>query len=383
LRIRYLTHHSPWPAWSGGAIREAYLLSALSARFAIDVVGICRSSGADASAVVQHLGVRSASFYCDEARRTMRRQRYSAKVKHLFRSESYSLDLVDAVHVEGGYLFHLLPPTHHKRTCLVEHNIESDVLEQFAVLMDDPWLVRASHRVAELEVRAWRSAAAVVAVTPEDRCEIMRRVGRTDVHVVPNGCDHVPAGQATALPPAAPPTALLLANYAYPPNADALHRMLHDLWPCILANLPDARLIVAGSGLSATQRDMADGTPGTDAVGFVDDVSAVLDQADVLVCPLRAGGGVKVKVLESIRRGCPVVTTTIGAQGIHGPARSALHVTDSTAGLIQVTTALLDARHLRAKRRRQTLRAGAGLATWAHASATLASVWSEICVRDG
>jgi glycosyltransferase involved in cell wall biosynthesis len=118
--------------------------------------------------------------------------------------------------------------------------------------------------------------------------------------------------------------------------------------------------------------------PGVDVVGFVNDIATVIDQADVLVCPLRAGGGVKVKVLEALHRGCPVVTTTIGAQGIHGIAWSAMRIVDSTQGLIEATTAVLCSPDLRARRHQGTLGAGTMLTSWRDASAVLAAIWSMI-----
>ena len=380
--VLYLTHHSPWPAHSGGTVREAQLLRELSATFQIDVLGVCRSSTAAPEDVAAHLGVRSVDFFPDEARRTTRRQRHSAKLERLLAYRPSPLDQVDVVHVEGGYLFHLLPPAYHSLICLVEHNIESDVLHQIGTLRASTQLLRASRRVALLEERAWRAAAVVAAVTAEDHAEITRRTGRADIRIAPNGADHIAQGTAVAPIRTGPPTALFLANHAYAPNADALALMLDAIWPQVRAHLPDAHLALAGSSLSDDQRAAAQVVPGVDVMGFVNDIAAVIDQADVLVCPLRAGGGIKVKVLEALRRGCPVVTTTIGAQGIHGTARSAMQIVDSTQGLIEATTALLRSSGLRAQRRHETLGAGAMLPSWRDASAVLAGIWSTIgCAR--
>lgn len=380
--VLYLTHHSPWPAHSGGTVRETQLLTALSATFRIDVTGVCRSLPADPEEVAARLGVRSVDFFPDEARRTTRRQRHSTKLEQLLTCQPSPLDQVDIVHVEGSYLFHLLPPAYHSRTCLVEHNIESDVLHQIGSLRASTRLLRTSRRVALLEERAWRAAAIVAALTVEDHTEITRRSERADVRIAPNGADHLAQGAAVAPVLDGPPTALFLANYAYPPNADALALMLGAIWPQVCVRLPDAHLVLAGSGLSDDQRAGAQTVPGVDVVGFVRDVATVIDQADVLVCPLRAGGGVKIKVLEALRRGCPVVTTTIGAQGIHGTARSAIRIVDCTQGLIEATAAVLCSPGLRARRRQETLIAGATLPSWRDASTVLAGIWSTIgCAR--
>src|SRR5882672_5063240 len=186
LQVLYLTHHSPWPPHSGGAVREAQLLMALSAAFRIDVLGVCRSLTADPEDVAARLGVRSVDFFPDEACRTTRRQRHSVKLGQLLACQPSPLEQVDIVHVEGGYLFHLLPPAYHNRTCLVEHNIESDVLHQIGTLRASTRLLRAARRVALLEERAWRAAAVVAAVTDEDHAEMTRRTGRPDIRIAPN-----------------------------------------------------------------------------------------------------------------------------------------------------------------------------------------------------
>jgi polysaccharide biosynthesis protein PslH len=377
-QVLYLTHHSPWPAHSGGTVREAQLLTALSAEFRIDVVGVCRSMAADPGEVAERLGVRSVDFFGDEARRTLRRQRYSAKLEQLLTCQPSPLEHVDLVHVEGGYLFHLLPATRHDRTCLVEHNIESDILGQIARIRGSAALMRTSYRVARLEERAWQEAAVVAAVTAEDQAEITRRTGRTDVRVVPNGADHIATGGRNTIGDTRAPTVLFLANHNYAPNADALDLLLSTIWPAVHARLPRARLVIAGSGLPDQQRHTAHSVPGVEVVGFVADLSGVFDRADVLVCPLRVGGGVKVKVLEALRRGCPVVTTTIGAQGVHGTARSAVRIVNSIQEMVEATTAVLGSPQLRARRRAETLAAGASLMSWREASATLAAIWSTM-----
>ncbi|WP_261569143.1 glycosyltransferase [Frankia gtarii] len=327
------------------------------------------------------LGVRSTILDPDEGRRSTRPQRYSSRLSARFAAGLYRDDLIDVIHVEGGYLFHQVPAELQRHTCLVEHNIESDVLRQFAGLLGDQVLARSAHRTAQVEERAWRRAGAVAAVTPEDRAEIERRSGRPDVFLVPNGSDHLPAGAGRVLPPSAPPTALMVANFSYLPNADALQVILNSVWPKILNEIPEARLLLAGSNISAQQRESASRVPAVEVIGFVEDVATVFDQADVLVCPLRAGGGIKVKVLESIRRGCPVVTTTIGAQGITGRVRSALHIVDDLADLATATAILLRARDERALRREQMLLVSADMLSWKDASSMLGKVWEMVATE--
>jgi polysaccharide biosynthesis protein PslH len=373
--VIYLTHHVPWPATSGGTVRETNLLTRLAERFVIDLVAVCRpGTTGDPARIRDALGLRSARLFADRSRPGLRRAHFSDAALGALTASGARPDGHHVVHVEGGYLFPHVPPILHEYTCIAEHNVESQVLEQFATLTGDPGVARAAARVARLEERAWRQAGSVVAVTPEDRHHIMRRSGRSDIGLVQNGADHVPLAVDTTTD-LGPATALLLGSWAYAPNADALAHTLRDIWPPIIAAVPDARLLIAGAGLSADQRHRAEHAKGVEVAGFVEDLAELLSSVDVLVCPLRAGGGVKVKVLEALRRGCPVVTTPIGAQGIFGPGRAALHLATSTAGLVEHTARLLAEPGRRAAARAAALVGGANLPTWTEAADELSRIW--------
>lgn len=260
-RVLYLTHHVPWPALSGGTLREYQLLARLGHRFAIELIAVGRAEQASVHYQTNPFGLLSAELHRDESAATTRRQRHSDRVRRSL-AQALIADRFDAVHVEGSYLLHLVPSGLHGRTCLVEHNIESEVLHQFWRITGDRSLLKASRRVAVLEERAWQRAAKVIALTQEDRHTITCRSGRDDVRLVPNGGDHIPAGSLATAQPLIP-TAVFLANFRYGPNKDALRWLLDEIWPDVLLKCPDARLILAGSGMSSAQEAAVAGTPNT------------------------------------------------------------------------------------------------------------------------
>lgn len=125
---------------------------------------------------------------------------------------------------------------------------------------------------------------------------------------VPIAC-HVPR---EPLPLVEEPTALLLANWEWPPNAAALTSMLRD-WPGVRTRVPSAKLLLAGWGLE----HMGVGpVPGIVQLGAVRHASDALAQASVLAFPCPSSSGPKVKVLEALAHGVPVVTTEHGAEGL-------------------------------------------------------------------
>jgi len=132
------------------------------------------------------------------------------------------------------------------------------------------------------------------------------------VSVLPNGFDF----------PAAPPPVsdvechrlIFFGSLFYRPNADGVRWMCREVWPLVRARVPDARLEIAGLGNEALE-DLST-TPGVAFHGFVDDLSALMRGSAALVVPLRVGGGTRIKILEAWANGLPVVSTTVGAEGL-------------------------------------------------------------------
>ncbi|MGH2784723.1 MAG: glycosyltransferase family 4 protein, partial [Actinomycetota bacterium] len=110
--------------------------------------------------------------------------------------------------------------------------------------------------------------------------------------------------------PVEEPVAAVLADWRWPPNRIALTRLLH-LWPAVRERVPSARLLLAGKGL-----ERMDASEGVRVLGFVPDSAEVLAQAAVVPFPIPDTSGPKVKVLEAIASGIPVVTTSAGIEGL-------------------------------------------------------------------
>jgi glycosyltransferase involved in cell wall biosynthesis len=129
--------------------------------------------------------------------------------------------------------------------------------------------------------------------------------------VVPNGVDTA-ALRAAPLP--GRPVALFTGTFGYPPNAEALRWLLADIWPRIAARVPGAELLVVGKDppqdLAAAPGD------GVTIAGWVPEMQPWFDRAQAILVPMRSGGGTRLKVLDGLASGRPVVTTTMGAEGI-------------------------------------------------------------------
>lgn len=99
-------------------------------------------------------------------------------------------------------------------------------------------------------------------------------------------------------------------------NRDTALRLATRIWPLVRAARPDARLRIIGGGLEEGPRAQLSGLPGVELTGFVDDLDEAYSGLRATVSPIDRGAGVKFKVVESIVRGIPTLTTTVGAEGI-------------------------------------------------------------------
>jgi glycosyltransferase involved in cell wall biosynthesis len=146
--------------------------------------------------------------------------------------------------------------------------------------------------------------------------------------VVPN-CVDVPA----KCPPrkVGKPRVIFVGNFAAAsPNTDALRWLLDSIWPLIRAQSNDFELQIIGR-LSGELEAKVRQTPGAIAAGFVGDLSNAMAEASISVAPIRFGTGTRVKIIESFALGCPVVSTTLGAEGIEARPGEDILIGDNPA----------------------------------------------------
>jgi glycosyltransferase involved in cell wall biosynthesis len=345
LRVLYLTHHGPWPTTSGGRLRDAALIPEIARLADVEIWAVSRTPRVDQAATQQAPPGVKVRIFADEALQRSYPTRDSAAARAALHERLATSDSFDVIHVEGHYLVHLLPEEVRHRTVVVEHNVESHLLRQRAARSG-----LTSHLAADLdalvaaEEEVWTQVGLVVALSPEDQARILRRVPSAAVGLSTDGADHLPLGTAGASDRrlVQQPTFGFLANYAYPPNADALGWLLDELFPALCSRLPDCRLLLVGSNLDQA----IDGRrvpAGVLAHGWIDDLTDFWSRIDVLLCPLRIGGGIKVKLIEAIRSGALSVSTSIGLEGLPTAAREAIIKADGTEEFISAAIELCSA----------------------------------------
>jgi glycosyltransferase involved in cell wall biosynthesis len=205
----------------------------------------------------------------------------------------------------------------------------------------------AASRVAmRRDARWWASvhrrtacAADVLVFASEDDRE---RCGAPGSVVVPNTYEEAAAPAAPdgePLDTGGGPTVLFQGALTWPPNEDAAVWLVREIAPVIRAVHPGLRIVLAGSP-SPRVRELDD-HPGVQVVGRVPWMKPYLAAADLVVVPLRVGGGTRIKILESFACGVPVVSTSIGAEGLGVRAGVHLDIGDSVADIARACLRLL------------------------------------------
>ncbi len=175
---------------------------------------------------------------------------------------------------------------------------------------NDPELLKKAEFYEKIERANLEFADVVVAITEDERREILLRAPAARIEVVPN--IH---SIASHIPPRDDREGLLfIGHYLHSPNEDAMLYFVNEVLPKVRERIGDVPLYMLGS--SITERIAALASESVHAIGFVEDPEPWFARAKVFVAPLRYGAGMKGKIGQSLSLGLPIVTTSIGAEGM-------------------------------------------------------------------
>jgi glycosyltransferase involved in cell wall biosynthesis len=207
-----------------------------------------------------------------------------------------------------------------------------------------------SRQLVATEDRAWSSAAGVIFCSEREADGARRRVPGGRIAAIPNGVDLAAFQPEPAASEARHQEAGLLTFVGllrYTPNADAVRWFVRDILPLVRRQDPSARFEAVGKTPSPAVLALA--ADDVRIVGSVPDVRPFLARASVVVVPLRAGSGTRIKILEALAMGKAVVTTSIGCEGL--AVRDGVHllVADDRESFAAATARLLAVPELRAR----------------------------------
>lgn len=250
--------------------------------------------------------------------------------------------------------------------------------------------VLAVGRLRAVERRVLRSYTITVVVSDLDAAVLARLLAAASdrLRVLPNGVD-LPYFAATMHLPLDPVTAArrgetvaFVGSLWYEPNVDGVVWFVEAVWPLVRARFPTARLLLAGRS-PAPVVSALDGAHGVSVFPDVPDVRPYLAAAALVVVPLRLGSGTRLKILDALAAGLPVVATTLGAEGLALANERDLLLADDPEGLAAAILRLLDhpeeARTLAAQGRTVVER----LYSWERIGANVQGLLGDLVRCDG
>ena len=226
---------------------------------------------------------------------------------------------------------------------LFQHNVESVIFKRHAEAAVNPikraLYLRQWKAVERMEQQAAAFVDAQVSVSDADT-ELFQKMGMTNVlGAVPTGVD-CEFFQPPKTPPQRPVLAFL-GSMDWDANQDAVRWFTTEVLPRIRARVPQAEFLGIGRNPPASLRALAESDPLIRLTGTVPDVRPHMAEAAAMVLPLRVGGGTRIKVYEAMAMGTPVISTTIGAEGLDYTHGKNILIADTVEAFANETIALL------------------------------------------
>ena len=354
MKILWLSHFAPYPPKGGASQRSYNMLKQLSKYADVSLLSLAPYSKIASFFNNYEAGIEEIEHelgkYCDEIRLIPhgRHKRQTAKtlnaLKSLVRNDSYDVVCLeskeleksltkalaennyDAIHLDTiglwPYVANLDIPL-----ILNHHNIESQMLQRRASKTSWPlsqYIRSQESKLQKLEIQAGAKARINVTCSRDDG-QRLSEIGIDNVAEIPNGVDLSYFSRRQNYQATESGIDLIFAGgLEWYPNRDAMIFFAKKVWPQLKAKPQAATMTVVGRGSIPLLNNIAATDSSFKVAGFVPDVRTYLEQASIYVCPIRDGGGTKLKVLDALGMGIPLIAHPIACEGIN--VRNGEHV---------------------------------------------------------
>lgn len=202
-------------------------------------------------------------------------------------------------------------------TVLNHHDIESALVQRRAanerrIVWRAFWSQEAAHLLSA--ERRWCPTFQVNTVVSDDEAQLIKSsCGKSNICVVPNGVD---VNYFTPRPDPGGSRLLFCGRLDQLANRGAIVYFFDSIWPHLSGKVKDIAIDVVGKNPPAWLRELSQRDPRVQVPGFVDDVRPYFEKATIFVCPITDGGGTRLKILDALAMGMPIVSTTFAASGL-------------------------------------------------------------------
>lgn len=349
-----LTPYLPYPLMSGGQIRSYNLLKNLSKKHEITLFSFIRKS--EEKKYIPEL-----QKYCKKIEVFKRRPAWSFKniglagftlypflvsiylsfklrkaIKKELEKENY-----DLIHAETFYVMPNIPKTS-VPVLLVEQTIEFIVYQHFVDNLKIPplkWLLKIDvAKIKHWEKHYWEKAHMVIAMSDSDKKIMQSLSPKLKIEIIPNGVDFNFFNKSKEKI-GENPTILFVGNFKWLQNREAVAALIKEVWPKIFSKISNVKLWIVGQNPTLEITSLAKENITIDQT--VKDIRHAYLNSDVLLAPIRGSGGTRFKILEAMASGIPVVTTSIGIEGIDAQDGKEVLIRDGNEQMADAVVKLL------------------------------------------
>jgi len=329
MKILMLTPYLPFPLMSGGQTRSYNLIKNLSKKHDITLFSLIKNdkekkyipelkkyckkvfvfNRSKTPWTLRNILLTGFGPYPFLVIRNLASDEKSA-VKEELEAEKY-----DIIHAETFYVMPHIPDTK-VPILLVEQTIEYLVYKHY-VEDQAPFLVKIPFSIDVMklkfwETHFWKQANRVVAMSESDKKEMLSLAPGLNIDIVPNGIDieHFsakPRNETTK-------KVLYVGNFKWIQNVEAANILLNEVWPKIKKEINDVKLWIVGMNITDKLKEYA--SDDIEISEALPDIREAYSKASVLVAPIKGPGGTRLKILEAMASALPVVTTSVGAEGL-------------------------------------------------------------------
>ncbi|MDM8532206.1 glycosyltransferase family 4 protein [Anaerolineales bacterium HSG25] len=358
MKILLLTQVLPYPLDSGPKIKTGNVLKYLAQQHDVTLVSFVRGNQ---SAEVRHLEQVCSAVHTVPIERNKIRDAWYMGLSFLSnqpflmirddRGEMRRLvdrlaaeTVFDVVHADQHNMGQYARRVKNARKVLDAHNALWILFKRLAdtmpmgpkkILLNRDWRL-----LKKYEGKLCREFDHIIAVSQEDRValEEAARQPLEDTLIIPIAIDTDEVAFVEREPEAN--HILHIGTMYWPPNIDGILWFIREVYPYIRAEYPNLTFDVVGSRPPQEILDY-NGQDGINVTGYVEDPTPYYEQTGMMVIPLRAGGGMRVKILNALSQGLPMVSTTLGAEGIVIESGKNILIADEPKAFAEATLKLL------------------------------------------
>lgn len=414
--VLYFAPHPVWPINSGARLRDYHLARHLAARCEVTFVEMVPAGEEPRHPPAESGFTRVLSFNRERAYGLLKIVRGLAgpipvtvlncwspqtefRLARALRSHRF-----DTVQLEGLHLMEYLPTILEgtgwaasgrdaaSRSGIVVdwHNVESEIMRRYAQASPN-WLnkmaaARTSRLIEQAEERLLETCCVHTVTSERERRKLLARVPGAEIHVIPNGVEvaHYSPGEIRAAASrerhdGGKPSILFVGSMDYRSNIEAVLWFSRVVWPEVARRYPDLQFTIVGRDPPAAVRTLASSR--IRVTGTVEDVRPFYASATASVVPLRSGSGTRLKILEAMAAGVPVVSTRLGAEGLAVEHDVDILLADSAQDFVAAINKIVSSAETRSRRTAAALDLVTSRYDWAAIGEKLYRIHSGQCAR--